>query len=80
MQNNNVTIADGTTYVQVGAEFFPKNALSIETRGDKLIAIWTLNGRQITNYLTFDQYKDNTNVPYASYAAALTAMQTIFYK
>lgn len=80
MQNNNVAIVDGTTYVQVGAMFFPKNALYLDTRQDKLIAIFTMQGYQITNWLDHSQYKDSSNVPYATFSDALTDMQTVFFK
>lgn len=80
MQNNNVSIIDGTTFVQVGSDFYPKNSLSVNTRGDKVLAVFTLQGYQITNWLSFNQYKDSTNAPYTSFANALTAMQTIFFK
>lgn len=79
MLNNNVMMADGTTFVQIGSMFFPKDVLYLDTRNDQSIAIFTLHGRQLTNWLPGISYSDNSGVPYADYATALAAIQAIIF-
>jgi len=68
-----------TASVEIGHKEFPKNTLYIELDEGDVITVKTVAEGKVVGTGTFEKWKASTNVPYATKAAAITAIRAAIY-
>lgn len=78
--SNISVVANGTKSVKVDDAIYPLNTLGIQIRNDKLIRIFRVaDGKEITDLCNYAEYKDTSNVPYTTFALAITGISALIF-